>query len=158
MNLNEQHYIYFNMRFNKKSNKEIAETLNLGEQTISNWNCRNEALQKEYIKYCRQNMTKDVSDVLNKLKELTKSDNEAIALGAVKDYLDRVDLKAATKIEQTQNITVSTDTIKEKLLKLREQNNNNVDNVDKTVDKQKKEYKYDDNGVYNKYKNFDYDE
>ncbi len=81
-----------------KTQKQIAQEIQVNENTITNWK-----KDKEFIKAIEQNIKENFSslalDAQKELKKLLKSKNEYIKIQAVKDVLDRAGFKPIEKRE-----------------------------------------------------------
>ena len=81
-----------------KTQKQIAQEIQVNENTITNWK-----KDKEFIKAIEQNIKENFSslalDAQKVLKKLLKSKNEYIKIQAVKDVLDRAGFKPIEKRE-----------------------------------------------------------
>lgn len=70
----------------------------------------------------RNRMLSGATGMLDKLEELSESEDQRIALTAVRDYLDRAGFKAVEHVEQKVEVTVTdaAQTVKERLEKLKQ--------------------------------------
>lgn len=84
----------------KIKGKELAETLNVSQKTISQWKNKNTEFQEEYNALIRSTLQYAAAKALNKEIELTDSQNEMVAYLASKDLLDRAGFNPVEKIEQ----------------------------------------------------------
>lgn len=94
----------------KISGKELAETLNVTEKTISQWKNKNTEFQEEYNALVRSKIQYAATQALGKQIDLLQSRNDMVAHLAAKDLMDRAGFNPIDKIEQTVdmelNITV----------------------------------------------------
>ena len=94
----------------KISGKELAETLNVSEKTISQWKNRNTEFQDEYNTLVRSKIQYAATQALGKQIDLLQSRNDMVAHLAAKDLMDRAGFNPVEKIEQDidmdMNITV----------------------------------------------------
>lgn len=84
----------------KVSGKELAETLNVTEKTISQWKNRNTEFQDEYNTLVRSKIQYAASQALGKQIDLLQSRNDMVAHLAAKDLMDRAGFNPVEKIEQ----------------------------------------------------------
>lgn len=84
----------------KIKGKELAETLNVSQKTISQWKNKNTEFQEAYNSLIRSTLQYAAAKALNKEIELTDSQNEMVAYLASKDLLDRAGFNPVEKIEQ----------------------------------------------------------
>lgn len=78
--------------------KEIAEALNVTEQTVVNWK-KNPEFMEAYHKEININLKYLSHKALTTMNELLKSDSEKIRFSAAKDILDRTGFKQTERIE-----------------------------------------------------------
>ena len=94
----------------KISGKELAETLNVTEKTISQWKNKNTEFQEEYNALVRSKIQYAATQALGKQIDLLQSRNDMVAHLAAKDLMDRAGFNPTDKVEQTVdmelNITV----------------------------------------------------
>lgn len=91
--------------------REIAERLDVREETISRWK-RQEEFQKaiedftaEMMKDLERKLMSMAPEALRQLQKLLNAKSELVRLQAIKDVLDRLDIKPADK----QDIDLKTD-------------------------------------------------
>lgn len=83
-----------------KTQKQIAQMINVTEKTICEWKKDKEfkeVLQTEL----RENFGSLAVEAQKQLEKLLKSKNEYIKMQAIKDILDRAGYKPTDKVEQT---------------------------------------------------------
>lgn len=94
----------------KISGKELAETLNVTEKTISQWKNKNTEFQDEYNTLVRSKIQYAATQALGKQIDLLQSRNDMVAHLAAKDLMDRAGFNPVEKVEQEidmeLNITV----------------------------------------------------
>lgn len=78
--------------------KEIAKTIKVSEQTIINWK-RNEEFQELKFKMERELLKDMTSEAFKTLKSLLHSDSDTVRYYAVRDILDRSGHKNVEKLE-----------------------------------------------------------
>ena len=84
----------------KISGKELAETLNVTEKTISQWKNKNTEFQDEYNTLVRSKIQYAATQALEKQIDLLKSRNDMVAHLAAKDLMDRAGFNPVEKVEQ----------------------------------------------------------
>jgi transcriptional regulator with XRE-family HTH domain len=82
------------------SGKELADTLNVSEKTISQWKNKNTDFQDEYNALVRSKIQYAATQALGKQIELLQSRNDMVAHLAAKDIMDRAGFAAVEKVEQ----------------------------------------------------------
>lgn len=78
--------------------KEIAKTIKVSEQTIINWK-RNEEFQEMKFKMERELLKDMTSEAFKTLKSLLYSDSDTVRYYAARDILDRSGHKNVEKLE-----------------------------------------------------------
>lgn len=97
-------YVYDNC-----TGKQVAETVGVTENTVSNWNKKEEFLE-ELDKEIKRKFKKMALKAQNKLEELIDNANGNVALGAVKETLSKAGFDATVKQEILETtISVSVD-------------------------------------------------
>lgn len=81
-----------------KTQKQIANEINVTEKTICEWKKQKE-FKDEIDKNIKENFSSLAIDAQKELKKLLKSKNENIRIQAVKDILDRAGYKPVEKRE-----------------------------------------------------------
>lgn len=84
----------------KISGKELAETLDVTEKTISQWKNKNTEFQDEYNTLVRSKIQYAAAQALGKQIELLQSRNDMVAHLAAKDLMDRAGFNPVEKVEQ----------------------------------------------------------
>ena len=82
----------------KMTQIEIAEQLQISDQTISNWK-KNEEFIDEYEKANRDAIKYLTAKARQKINDLLNANNEQVQLAAAKDILDRAGYKAESKVQ-----------------------------------------------------------
>lgn len=81
-----------------KTQKQIAEEIEVSEKTICEWKKQKE-FKDAIDKNIKENFSSLALDAQRELKKLLKSNNEYIKMQAVKDILDRAGFKPVEKRE-----------------------------------------------------------
>jgi predicted XRE-type DNA-binding protein len=91
----------------KIKGKELAETLNVTQKTISQWKHRNAEFQAEYKTLVDSKLQYAASQALETQIKLLDSKNDMVAHLAAKDLLDRTGFNPTEKIEQSVDMELS---------------------------------------------------
>lgn len=95
------------------SQRDIAKNFNISEVTISRWKQQEEFRQaiKDFENEILQDMKRKLIGMtpkaIRELDKLLQADAESVRLQAIKDVLDRVDLRPAEKINVNGNVGVT---------------------------------------------------
>ena len=93
-----------------KTDKEIAEAINITQKTICDWKKNCKEFQDEYNSLMRNSLQYAAPKAFRKQMELLKSKNDMVAHLAAKDIMDRAGFNPTDKLEQAidldLNITV----------------------------------------------------
>lgn len=81
-----------------KTQKQIAEEIEVSEKTICEWKKQKE-FKDAIDKNIKENFSSLALDAQRELKKLLKSNNEYIKMQAVKDILDRAGFKPTERIK-----------------------------------------------------------
>lgn len=83
----------------EKTDKEIAEAINISPKTICDWKKNNMEFQTEYNKLMRNNMQYAAPKAFKKQLKLLESKNDMVAHMAAKDIMDRAGFNPTDKID-----------------------------------------------------------
>lgn len=82
-----------------KTDKEIAEEINISQKTLCDWKKNNPEFQEEYNRRMHSQMQFSASKAFSKQMKLLKSPNDMVAHLAAKDIMDRAGFKPTDKLE-----------------------------------------------------------
>ena len=82
-----------------KTDKEIAEAINVTQKTICEWKKNNKEFQNEYNSLMRNALQYAAPKAFRKQLSLLKSKNDMVAHLAAKDIMDRAGFAPTEKIE-----------------------------------------------------------
>lgn len=101
MKLNKKHQKAIKLLFEGSlKRREIAEELNISEQTLYNW-LKDDEFTKTYDEYVQQIMGKSSGKALNTMLALMSARSEMVRFNAAKDILDRGGFAPVNKQEVT---------------------------------------------------------
>lgn len=95
------------MVMTNKTQKQIANEIDVAEKTICEWKKQQE-FKKEIQNRLQENFSSLAIQAQKELKQLLKSNNEYVKMQAIKDILDRAGYKATDKVEHSGNIENNT--------------------------------------------------
>ncbi|KRQ85858.1 Bacterial regulatory protein, luxR family [Caloramator mitchellensis] len=95
------------------SQRDIAKKFNISEVTISRWKQQDEfkqaikVFENEILQDMKRKLIGMTPKAIRELDKLLEADAESVRLQAVKDVLDRVDLRPADKLSITGDVGVT---------------------------------------------------
>ena len=95
------------MLYRKKTDKEIAETINVSPKTICEWKKSCPEFQAEYNKLMRNNMQYAAPKAFRKQMRLLESKNDMVAHMAAKDIMDRAGFNPTEKIDMEADMDIN---------------------------------------------------
>ena len=84
----------------EKTDKEIAEAINITQKTICEWKKNSKEFQDEYNSLMRSSLQYAAPKAFRKQMSLLNSKNDMVAHLAAKDIMDRAGFNPIEKIEQ----------------------------------------------------------
>lgn len=113
LNKNQEKCINLMITTNK-TQKQIANEINISEKTICEWK-KNIKFKNELQNQMKENFSNLALEAQKELKKLLKSKNEYVKMQAIKDILDRSGFKPTDKIEHSGNIESPTNALLESI-------------------------------------------